>query len=456
MKNIELNISDATDFLDSNALENSVGKGQEILLNFEKISHKTDQFLGWLDLPDQTTAETLQEIKNTAGQFKSDLDTVVCIGIGGSYLGARAVIDALTPYFSAQKENEPEIIFAGHQLDEDYYAGLLETLESRNYGIIVISKSGTTTEPGIAFRIIKEHLEHKVGKTKASQRIIAITDEEKGALRQLAKDENYTTFSIPDNIGGRYSVLTPVGLVPIAVAGFDIEKLVEGARIIKETTYSGIKKEENQALHYAAVRHELYKKERFIEMMGFYNHKLHYLAEWWKQLFGESEGKEGKGIFPTVAAFTTDLHSLGQYIQEGRKNIFETIISLLSPKNDIHIPKDKDNLDKLNYLSGKRIHEINAMAEAGTRLAHTEGEVPNIYLTVPAIEEYYIGQLIQFFEVSCAVSGGLLGVNPFNQPGVEAYKNNMFALLQKPGFETESQRLLETINQKKSNRNKIF
>lgn len=456
MKNIDLNINDAIDFLDSDSLDKSIGKGQEILKNYEKISHRNDHFLGWLNLPSEISSDTLNDIKKTAKKFQSSVDTVVCIGIGGSYLGARAVIDALTPFFSKHIDHYPEIIFAGHHLDEDYYSALLDTLDSRDYGIIVISKSGTTTEPGIAFRLIREHLEEKVGKEKASERIIAITDAEKGALRELAKTENYTTFTIPENIGGRYSVLSPVGLVPIAIAGFDIEKLIEGAQIMKNATHSDIAKENNQALHYAATRYELYKDDWFIELLGFYNHKLRYLAEWWKQLFGESEGKEGKGIFPAITGFTTDLHSIGQYIQEGRRNIFETIISLLTPKNDVHVPENEGNLDKLNYLAGKRIHEVNVMAEAGTRLAHIEGNVPNMYITVPLIDEFYIGQLIQFFEVSCAVSGGLSGVNPFNQPGVEAYKKNMFALLKKPGTETESQKLLEMINKKKDRRNKLF
>ena len=313
----------------------------------------------------------------------------------------------------------------------------------------MISKSGTTTEPGIAFRIIKQHLERQVGEEEAAKRIIAITDKNKGALRTLANQEGIKSFIIPDNVGGRYSVLTPVGLVPIAIAGINIRDLIEGAENMRHTTTSEIAFDKNPAAQYAALRNELYQQGKSVEILGIYNSKLYYLMEWWKQLFGESEGKEGKGIFPATVEFTTDLHSMGQYIQEGAKNHFETIISLYSTEHCLTVPSNENDLDKLNYLSEKRIHEINIMAEAGTRLAHTDGGVPNICLALPANNAYNLGQLIYFFEMACAISGKLLGVNPFNQPGVEAYKNNMFALLQKPGFETDSQKFLEIINEHK-------
>ncbi len=323
-------------------------------------------------------------------------------------------------------------------IGEDYLSELIEILDKKSYAIVVISKSGTTTEPAIAFRILKEHLESKIGKEKAREMIIAVTDSQKGALRKLATNEEYKTFVIPDDIGGRYSVFTPVGLVPLAIGGFNIESLIEGAKSMQELTGVNVEFEKNPAAIYAATRYSLYKAGFKTEILANYDCKLHYLAEWWKQLYGESEGKEGKGIFPASVDLTTDLHSMGQYIQEGERNLLETIISVKKPHYTLTIPSDKDNLDGLNYLSGKRIDEVNKMAELGTMLAHIDGGVPTIHIQIPKINEFYLGQLMYFFEMACGISGYLLGINPFNQPGVEAYKKNMFALLEKPGFEKET------------------
>ena len=449
MSQVNINTQDAKPFIDTDLEKNYSSQVKEIIKNMEQNSEDPDAFLGWLNLPEKIDNELLENIETTARSFKDKYDSVVIIGIGGSYLGAKAVIHALSPFFKNKEKNIPDIYYAGHNLDEDYHYELMEELEDKNYGVVVISKSGTTTEPGIAFRIIKQHLEKKVGKEEAAKRIIAITDKEKGALRTLANQEGIKSFVIPDDVGGRYSVLTPVGLVPIAIAGINIRDLIKGAEDMRQFTTSDVNFEKNPAAVYAATRNELYKQGKSVEILGIYNSKLRYLMEWWKQLFGESEGKEGKGIFPATVEFTTDLHSLGQYIQEGQKMHFETIISLYSTENCLTVPSNEEDLDNLNYLSEKRIHEINIMAEAGTRLAHTDGEVPNICVALPANNAYNLGQLIYFFEKACAISGKLLGVNPFNQPGVEAYKNNMFALLQKPGFETDSQKYLDIINKQK-------
>jgi glucose-6-phosphate isomerase len=455
MSQVHINTKDAKPFIDTDLAEQYSSQVKEIISSMEQNCDDPDAFLGWLNLPEKIDNELLENIEATARSFKDNYDSVVFIGIGGSYLGAKAVIHALSPFFKKKDKNVPDIYYAGHNLDEDYHYELLEELEDKNYGVVVISKSGTTTEPGIAFRVISQHLERKVGKEEAAKRIIAITDKEKGALKTLANQEGYKTFVIPDNVGGRYSVLTPVGLVPIAIAGINIRDLIEGAENMRHTTTSDIEFEKNPAAIYAALRNELYKQGKSIEILGIYNSRLRYMMEWWKQLFGESEGKEGKGIFPATVEFTTDLHSMGQYIQEGQKMHFETIISLYSTENCLTVPSNEEDLDNLNYLSEKRIHEINIMAEAGTRLAHTEGDVPNICLALPANNAYNLGQLIYFFEKACAISGKLLGVNPFNQPGVESYKNNMFALLQKPGYETDSQKYLDIINEQKSDE-KLF
>mgnify|MGYP006291799555 CR=1 FL=1 len=447
MEQLKINLKDALEFTDSKILEQYEEQTVKIIKTLEDQSSDPDHFLGWLNLPENISREEIREIQQTAGKFTNGLDTIVVIGIGGSYLGAKAVIDALSPYFR-QNANHPEIIFAGHHIDEDYHYELRKTLDNREYGIIVISKSGTTTEPGIAFRILKEHLEQKTGEEEAARRIIAITDKEKGALRKLADEKGYKSYVIPDDIGGRYSALTPVGLVPVAMAGFDIEKLIEGARHMMQRTTSSVDFNDNPAARYAAVRNALYHEGKDIEILGIYQPRLYFFMEWWKQLYGESEGKDHKGIFPAIAQFTTDLHSMGQYIQEGRRSLFETILSVDQPHHEQKVPAATDDTDNLNYLANKKMQEVNIMAESGTRLAHTDGGVPNITLSIPRVDENTLGQLIYFFEKACAISGYILGVDPFNQPGVEAYKSNMFGLLGKPGYETISQKLLERLNKK--------
>ncbi len=402
-------------------------------------SREGSDFLGWVNLPSSINDEILTSIEDAATVLRTHCEVVVVIGIGGSYLGARAVIDALSNSFDwlqeGDKRKNPIILYAGNNISEDYLSEMVNYLEGKEFGLINISKSGTTTEPAIAFRLLKNLLEKKVGIEESKNRIVAITDASKGALRALAESEGYKTFIIPDNIGGRYSVLTPVGLLPIAVAGVNIRELVAGAVEIEKATNTSISFDYNLPAIYAVIRNELYKRGKKIEILVNYHPKLHYLAEWWKQLFGESEGKDYLGIFPAAVDFTADLHSMGQWIQEGERTIFETVISIKEPNEKIHVPHDDKNLDGLNYLEGKRVGEVNKMAELGTLLAHVDGGVPNILIEIPKLSEKYIGQLIYFFEKACGVSGYLLGVNPFNQPGVEAYKNNMFALLEKPGYE---------------------
>ena len=395
-----------------------------------------NDFLGWLRLPSETSDSLIEEISSTAAQLRSLCDYVVCIGIGGSYLGAKAVIEALSDSFATLKQhNGPQVLFAGQNIGEDYLYELQSLLSDKKFGIIVISKSGTTTEPAIAFRLLKEQLEKQVGKAEASKRIVAITDANRGALRKLATEEGYKTFVIADNVGGRFSVLTPVGLLPIAVAGFDIKALIDGARTMEAASLNG---ENNCLAAYAATRNALYRAGKKIEILVNYNPKLHFLGEWWKQLYGESEGKDHKGIFPAAVDNSTDLHSMGQWIQDGERTIFETVISVGEQQHKVVIPTDADNLDGLNYIAGKRVDEVNKMAELGTVIAHVDGGVPNMRITLPALTEFWLGQIIYFFEKACGVSGYILGVNPFNQPGVEDYKRNMFALLNKPGYEAES------------------
>ncbi|HSH53183.1 MAG TPA: glucose-6-phosphate isomerase [Bacteroidales bacterium] len=438
MKNIQIDINNILPFIQ---LENLDAYKALINKKVQMLNEKTGKgsdFLGWLNLPKIITQKKIDDIKNTAADLQKISDVIVVIGIGGSYLGARAVLEALSPHFK-KKTNAPEIIFAGHNLSEEYHFELREYLKDKSFSIIVISKSGTTTEPAIAFRILRKELEKKVGKTASQQRIVAITDAQKGALRTLAKQEHYKTFTIANDIGGRYSVLTPVGLLPIACAGFNIEELISGAKKMLEISVSE-SFDKNPVYQYAAIRHLLYQKGKNIEILANYDLRLNYIAEWWKQLFGESEGKEHQGIFPASVSFTTDLHSLGQYIQEGQRNIFETVLSIETTYNQLEIPLDKENFDKLNYIAGKPIDFVNKMAEKGTMLAHVDGGVPNIIITIPRLNEFFIGQLLYLFEKSCAISGYLLGINPFNQPGVEAYKNNMFALLGKPGFEKETKK----------------
>jgi len=418
----------------------------EIKKHIESLYHKTgkgNDFLGWLTLLSEIDNALIKRIENDANRIKKNAEIFIVIGIGGSYLGARAVIDALSNNFSSilsvSERKAPLIIYAGNNISEDYLADLLELLDKKEYAIAVVSKSGTTTEPAIAFRILKQHIEKKYGKVAAKDRIIAITDKSKGALKKLADKEGYSTYTIPDNVGGRYSVLTPVGLLPIAVAGFDISKLIEGAKAMKNQTSTAIPFKENPAAIYAAARNALLKKGKSIEVLASFTPNLHFIIEWWKQLYGESEGKEGKGIFPAGVDYTSDLHSMGQYLQEGKRNLFETVISVGKSKKELRIPFDTENADGLNFIAQKKISEVNKMAELGTMIAHVDGDLPNILIYMDALNEENIGQLIYFFEMACAISGYLLGVNPFDQPGVEAYKNNMFALIGKPGFEKETE-----------------
>lgn len=412
---------------------------EEIAKAYQQLTTKSgkgNDFLGWLDLPEETDEVLLSQIQNCANRLERQSEMVVVIGIGGSYLGARAVIEALQHSYKGfnpfSDNHAPYVTFAGNNISEDNLCELLEVLDHKDYSLIVISKSGTTTEPAIAFRILKKHCEDKYGKEWAKQRIVAITDKARGALKQMADANGYETFVIPDDVGGRYSVLTPVGLLPIAVAGFDIRQLIAGARAMRHELLSQSSLISNIAQQYALMRYLLYQSGKKIEMMVTYNPKMAFFIEWYKQLFGESEGKEGKGIFPTGATFSTDLHSLGQYIQEGERHLFETVLSIQQSRFQVPIPEDAENLDKLNYLLGKSIQEINLTAEEGTRMAHVDGKVPNLRLIVPKVDENNIGQLIYFFEFSCALGGYLLGINPFDQPGVEAYKKNMFRLLGKP------------------------
>ena len=426
------------------AFEPQVKAAQEAL---EKGTCPGNDFLGWLHLPSSITPAFLKEVQECADTLRKNCEAVVVAGIGGSYLGARAVIEALGNSFAclvADKKN-PTILFAGNNIGEDYLSELTDYLKDKKFGVINISKSGTTTETALTFRLLKKQCEDQRGKEEAKKVIVAITDAKRGAARTCADKEGYKSFIIPDNVGGRFSVLTPVGLLPIACAGFDIVKLVEGAQEMEKACGKDVPFEENIAAQYAAIRNGLYGAGKKIEIMVNYQPKLHFIAEWWKQLYGESEGKENKGIFPASCDFTTDLHSMGQWIQEGERTIFETVISIEEPNRKLLFPNDEENLDGLNFLAGKRVDEVNKMAELGTRLAHVDGGVPNIRISVPQLNEYYIGQLIYFFEIACGISGNVLGVNPFNQPGVEAYKKNMFALLDKPGYEAESKAIKERL-----------
>ncbi|MBQ8888053.1 MAG: glucose-6-phosphate isomerase [Bacteroidaceae bacterium] len=438
MKNICLNIDKAAVAKETvAAYEAQVKACMETLENGTGLGN---DFLGWLHLPSSISAEHLADLKGAAQVLRENCEVVVVAGIGGSYLGARAVIEALSNSFQwlKKEQNGPIMLFAGHNIGEDYLYELTSYLKDKKFGVINISKSGTTTETALAFRLLKKQCEDQMGKEMAKKCIVAVTDAVKGAARVTADKEGYKTFIIPDNVGGRFSVLTPVGLLPIAVAGFDIEKLVAGACDMEKVCGSETPFEENPAAIYAAVRNELYKQGKKIEILVNYNPKLHYMNEWWKQLYGESEGKDGKGIYPSAVDFSTDLHSMGQWIQEGERTIFETVISIENPDNELRVPTDEENLDGLNFLAGKRVDEVNKMAELGTQLAHVDGGVPNMRLIVPQLSEYYLGQVIYFFEKACGISGYLLEVNPFNQPGVEAYKKNMFALLNKPGYEEAS------------------
>ncbi|WP_315318504.1 glucose-6-phosphate isomerase [Segatella oris] len=448
MKNISLDITKAAQFLKSGAVEayeSQVKAAQEAL---ENGTCPGNDFLGWLHLPSSITSEFLDEIQATANTLRDKCEVIVVAGIGGSYLGARAVIEALSNSFAwlvADKKN-PTILFAGNNIGEDYLFELTEYLKNKKFGVINISKSGTTTETALTFRLLKKQCEAQRGKAEAKDVIVAVTDAKKGAARTCADKEGYKSFIIPDNIGGRFSVLTPVGLLPIACAGFDVKELVSGAQEMERACDKNVPFEKNPAAQYAAVRNGLYSEAgKKIEIVVNFQPKLHFFAEWWKQLYGESEGKDNKGIFPAACDFTTDLHSMGQWIQQGERSIFETVISVEEPEHKLLFPHDEENLDGLNFLEGKRVDDVNKMAELGTRLAHIDGGVPNIRISVPRLNAYYIGQLIYFFEIACGISGNLLQVNPFNQPGVEAYKKNMFALLNKPGYEAESKAIRERL-----------
>ena len=436
MQNVKLNLK-YSKLLEKNIMEYA-DQVAEIHEELHKNANNKKEFLGWIELPTNYDKKEVEKIKKAAKKIQNDSEILVVIGIGGSYLGARAIIEALTNtfynYLPKEQRKTPQILYVGNNLNPNYINDLIELIGNRDLSINVISKSGTTTEPAIAFRIFRELLENKYGLKEAQKRIYVTTDKKKGALKQIADEEKYTTFVIPDNIGGRYSVLTAVGLLPIATAGINIEKLLEGARFAQEK-YLDKNLKYNDCYKYAVTRNILYKNEKNIEILVSYEPKMHYIIEWWKQLFGESEGKEEKGIYPTGAEFTTDLHSLGQYIQQGRRNLFETVINIKESDSDISINQDEDNLDELNYLVGKGLDYINKKAMEGTIAAHVEGDVPNIVITMDKLNEYTLGHLIYFFELACAMSGKILGVNPFDQPGVEKYKTNMFKLLGKPGYE---------------------
>ena len=452
MKSISLNITKAASFLAEGAVkayEPKVKAAQEAL---ENGTCEGNGFLGWLHLPSSITPEFLDEIQAVANTLREKCEVVVVAGIGGSYLGARAVIEGLGNSFAwlVNDKKNPTILFAGNNIGEDYLFELTSFLKDKKFGVINISKSGTTTETALAFRLLKKQCEDQRGKEEAKNVIVAVTDAKKGAARTCADKEGYKSFIIPDNVGGRFSVLTPVGLLPIAVAGFDVKQLVAGAADMEKACGKAVAFEENPAAIYAATRQALYTQAgKKIEIVCNFQPKLHYFAEWWKQLYGESEGKDQKGIFPAACDFTTDLHSMGQWIQQGERSIFETVISVETPNEKLLFPHDDENLDGLNFLEGKRVDEVNKMAELGTRLAHVDGGVPNILVNVPELNAYYLGQLIYFFEKACGISGLLEEVNPFNQPGVEAYKKNMFALLNKPGYEAESKAIQERLANEK-------
>lgn len=433
METFELNITNAaTAGINLSDIEKLQPEADRALQTVLQGTGAGNDFLGWVNLPSETiNSDLIEEITSVANVLRAECQAVVCIGIGGSYLGAKAVIEALKNQFAP---TTPEILFAGHNIGEDYLAELMDYLADKRFGIIVISKSGTTTEPAIAFRLLRSMLEQKVGREEAAKLTVAVTDAKRGALRSLATDEGYATFVIDDNVGGRFSVLSPVGLLPIAVAGFNIRALLQGAADMQ----AACAKPGNPAQLYAMTRNALYRNGKKTEILVNYNPKLHYFAEWWKQLYGESEGKDHKGIFPAAVDNSTDLHSMGQWIQDGERTIFETVISVEQQQRSVVIPNDPQNLDGLNFIAGKSVDHVNKMAEIGTRLAHIDGGVPNLRIAISEISEYNLGQLIYFFEIACGISGYMLGVNPFNQPGVEAYKRNMFALLEKPGYEAQT------------------
>ena len=441
MKTLSLELGKALPFLEANAIENLYPQAQAANEALEAGTCAGNDFLGWLHLPSSITEEHLNDILATAQVLRENCDTIVVAGIGGSYLGARAVIEALGNSFEwlANDGKNPVILFAGNNIGEDYLYELCEYLKGRRFGVVNISKSGTTTETALAFRLLKKQCEEQRGLDVARKVIVAVTDAKKGAARVTADKEGYKSFIIPDNVGGRFSVLTPVGLLPIACAGFDIKAMIQGAVDMEKATNTDVPVAENLAATYAAARNALYTAGKKIEILANFQPKLHSMNEWWKQLYGESEGKNGKGIFPAAVDLTTDLHSMGQWIQDGERTIFETVISVESPRHTVLFPHDEENLDGLNFLEGRRVDEVNRMAELGTQLAHVDGGVPCMRIVMPELNEYYLGQLIYFFERGCGISGLVLGVNPFDQPGVEAYKKNMFALLGKPGYEADTE-----------------
>lgn len=448
MKNIALNLDNVYGFVPKTKVDGFKQQAEKANLALRSKTGKGNDFLGWVDLPGGIPEVELADLEKTIQKLQvKHLEIFVVIGIGGSYIGSKAVIDALSDSFAAIKGSfeAPLIVFAGQNISEDYLFELRDLLDAKDWACAVISKSGTTTEPALAFRLLKQDLEEKYGVDEARKRIVAITDAERGALKTLANEEGYKTFVIPDDVGGRYSVLTPVGLLAIGMAGFDIRELVNGAKEMEKACAAEVPYEQNLACQYAAARNALYQSGKKIEILVNYNPKLHFFAEWWKQLYGESEGKEGKGIYPSSVDFSSDLHSMGQYIQEGERILFETVLSIEEVDNEMIVPEDEADLDGLNFLAGKRVDEVNKMAELGTMLAHVDGGVPNIRVSVPKLNEYYLGQLIYFFELACGISGYILDINPFDQPGVESYKKNMFALLNKPGFEKESKAIQERL-----------
>ena len=448
MKNIALNFNNVYGIVPKTKIDSFKLQTEGANLALHKKIGKGNDFMGWVDLPGAIPEAELADIEKTVQKLQvKHLEIFVVIGIGGSYLGSKAVIDALSDSFATIKGSfeAPLIVFAGQNISEDYLFELRDLLDSKDWACAVISKSGTTTEPALAFRLLKQDLEEKYGIEEARKRIIAITDAERGALKKLAKEEDYKTFVIPDDVGGRYSVLTPVGLIAIGMAGFNIRELVKGAKEMEKACDTIVPYEQNLVCQYAAARNALYQSGKKIEILVNYNPKLHFFAEWWKQLYGESEGKDNKGIYPSSVDFSSDLHSMGQYIQQGERTLFETVLSIEEVDNEVIVPEDEADLDGLNFLAGKRVDEVNKMAELGTTLAHVDGGVPNIRITVPKLNEYYLGQLIYFFELACGISGNILDINPFDQPGVENYKKNMFALLNKPGFEKESQAIQERL-----------
>lgn len=443
MKNIQFDYKNAKDFIQGHEVDYFE---PYILQAHNSLHNKTgagNDFLGWVDLPINYDKEEFEQIKKAAAKIQGDSDVLVVIGIGGSYLGAKAAIEMLSHSFynilPKSQRKTPQILFAGHNLSPTYLSDLFDVLEGKEVSVNVISKSGTTTEPAIAFRMFKEYMEKRYG-SDAKNRIYATTDKSRGALKSLANTEGYETFVVPDDVGGRFSVLTAVGLLPIAVSGANIDKIMEGAKhAYEQFKHPSIK--ENDCYRYAAVRNALYRKNKTVEVLVNYEPSLSFITEWWKQLFGESEGKDQKGIFPAGVNFTTDLHSMGQYIQDGLRNLFETVICVENPRRNLTIVEDKANVDGLNFLTGKNVDYVNHKAMEGTLLAHTDGQVPNLIIQIPSLDEFTFGNLVYFFEKACGISGYLLGVNPFDQPGVEAYKKNMFALLGKPGYENERAQL---------------